>query len=113
MRDGTLRRLLKGAVLADASFVIGNRGGGRFDISAIAWAAPVQYVTWVGGTVAGVAGARAIGDPGRWGLDVCFRSSISVSCCPNCSPCVSTWRRQRRAHGHRLALSKAGQRSSA
>ena len=72
MRDGTLRRLLKGAVLADASFVIGNRGGGRFDITAIAWAAPVQYVTWVGGTVAGVAGARAIGDPGRWGLDVLF-----------------------------------------
>ena len=72
MRDGTLRRLLKGAVLADASFVIGNRGGGQFDISAIAWAAPVQYVTWVGGTVAGVAGATAIGDPGRWGLDVLF-----------------------------------------
>lgn len=72
VRGGLVRRLLKGAVLADASFVIGHRGGGQFDISAIAWAAPVQYVTWVGGTIAGVAGATAIGDPGRWGLDVLF-----------------------------------------
>jgi predicted branched-subunit amino acid permease len=38
----------------------------------VAWAAPVQYVTWVGGTVVGVAGATAIGDPSRWGLDVLF-----------------------------------------
>ena len=72
MTGGPLRRLLKGALLADASFVIGNRGGGRFDISAVAWAAPVQYVTWVGGTVVGVAGATVIGDPARWGLDVLF-----------------------------------------
>ncbi|HEY6688456.1 MAG TPA: AzlC family ABC transporter permease [Propionibacteriaceae bacterium] len=72
MTGGPLRRLLTGALIADASFVIGHRGGGRFDISALAWAAPVQYVAWVGGTVAGVAGARAIGDPSRWGLDVFF-----------------------------------------
>ena len=72
MTGGKLRRLLRGALLADASFVIGHRGGGQFDISAIAWAAPVQYVTWVLGTVVGVAGATAIGDPGRWGLDVLF-----------------------------------------
>jgi predicted branched-subunit amino acid permease len=72
MTGGKLRRLLKGALLADASFVIGHRGGGQFDISAIAWAAPVQYVGWVLGTVVGVAGATAIGDPSRWGLDVLF-----------------------------------------
>ena len=72
MTGGKLRRLLRGALLADASFVIGHRGGGQFDISAIAWAAPVQYVAWVLGTVVGVAGATAIGDPGRWGLDVLF-----------------------------------------
>jgi predicted branched-subunit amino acid permease len=67
-----LRRFLTGAVLADASFVIGHRGGGRFDIRALAWAAPVQYVAWLVGTVVGVAGATAIGDPSRWGLDVLF-----------------------------------------
>jgi predicted branched-subunit amino acid permease len=72
MRGGPLRRLLTGAVLADASFVIGHRGGGQFDIRALAWAAPVQYVGWLGGTIAGVAGAGAIGDPSRWGLDVLF-----------------------------------------
>jgi predicted branched-subunit amino acid permease len=72
MTGGPLRRFFTGAVLADASFVIGHRGGGRFDIKALAWAAPVQYVAWVGGTLAGVAGAAAIGDPSRWGLDVFF-----------------------------------------
>ena len=72
MTGGPLRRLLTGALLADASFVIGHRAGGRFDITALAWAAPVQYVAWVGGTIAGVAGAEAIGDPSRWGLDVFF-----------------------------------------
>jgi predicted branched-subunit amino acid permease len=72
MRGGPLRRLLTGALLADASFVIGHRGGGQFDIRALAWAAPVQYVAWLGGTIAGVAGAGAIGDPSRWGLDVLF-----------------------------------------
>jgi branched chain amino acid efflux pump len=72
MTGGPLRRLLAGALLADASFVIGHREGGRFDITAIVWAAPAQYVGWVGGTVAGVLGARAIGDPARWGLDVLF-----------------------------------------
>src|SRR5512133_919717 len=72
MRGGPLRRLLTGAVLADASFVIGHRGGRQFDIRALAWAAPVQYVGWLGGTLAGVAGADAIGDASRWGLDVLF-----------------------------------------
>jgi predicted branched-subunit amino acid permease len=72
MTGGPLRRFLRGAVLADASFVIGNRGGGRFDISAVVWAAPMQYFPWIAGTIAGVAGATAIGDPARWGLDVLF-----------------------------------------
>ena len=72
MKGGPLRRLLTGALLADASFVIGHRGGGRFDIRAIAWAAPLQYLPWIGGTVVGVVGANAIGDPTRWGLDVLF-----------------------------------------
>jgi predicted branched-subunit amino acid permease len=67
-----LRRFFTGAVLADASFVIGHRPHGRFDIRAIAWAAPLQYLGWLVGTVAGALGATAIGDPGRLGLDVLF-----------------------------------------
>jgi predicted branched-subunit amino acid permease len=72
MTGGPLRRFLRGAVLADASFVIGNRGDGRFDISALVWATPLQYFPWIAGTIVGVAGATAIGDPTRWGLDVLF-----------------------------------------
>jgi predicted branched-subunit amino acid permease len=72
LKAGPLRRFLTGALLTDASFVIGHREGGRFDIRELEWAAPVQYVAWVGGTVAGVVGAGAIGDPTRWGLDVLF-----------------------------------------
>jgi predicted branched-subunit amino acid permease len=72
MTGGPLQRFLRGAVLADASFVIGNRGGGRFDITALIWAAPLQYFPWIAGTVVGVVGASAIGDPTRWGLDVLF-----------------------------------------
>jgi branched chain amino acid efflux pump len=72
MTGGPMRRLLTGAVLADASFIISHRGGGRFDINALAWAAPVQYLAWLIGTVVGVTGAAAIGDPSRWGLDVLF-----------------------------------------
>ena len=72
MSGGWLRRLLRGALLADASFVIGAREGGRFDVASVVWAAPLQWSSWVGGTAAGVAGARVIGDPTRWGLDVLF-----------------------------------------
>jgi hypothetical protein len=89
VKGGPLQRLLKGAVLADASFVIGHRGGGHFDISAIAWATPVQYVTWVGGTVAGWRAPRRSVIPAAGASTSCFRSSISVSCCPNCSLCTS------------------------
>ena len=67
-----MRRFLKGAVLSDASFVIGNRGEGRFDIRALVWAFPLQYFPWIAGTIVGVVGASEIGDPARWGLDVLF-----------------------------------------
>jgi predicted branched-subunit amino acid permease len=72
MNRGPLRRLLTGALIADASFIIGHREGGRFDISAIAWAAPAQFLGWVGGTAAGALGATAVGEPTRWGIDVLF-----------------------------------------
>jgi hypothetical protein len=72
MTGGPLRRFLKAAVLSDASFVIGNRGEGRFDIGALVWAFPLQYFPWIAGTIVGVVGASEIGDPARWGLDVLF-----------------------------------------
>ena len=72
MTGGPLRRLLTGALLTDASLIIGHREGSRFDINALAWAAPAQSLGWVGGTAAGVLGATAIGEPTRWGIDVLF-----------------------------------------
>lgn len=72
VRGGAARRAAAGALLADASFAIGHRGDGRFDIDAVRWAAPAQWVAWVSGTIAGALGAGAIGDPDRFGLDVLF-----------------------------------------
>lgn len=110
MKGGPLRRLVTGALLADASFVIGHRGGGRFDIRAIAWAAPLQYLPWIGGTVVGVVGANAIGDPARWGLDVLFPVFYLSLLLPDLFP----ERFQVGSHGSRReAESKTGQGSSA
>jgi len=72
MTGGPVRRAGLGALLADASFAIGSRGGGRFDVAAMAWATPVQYLAWLIGTVVGAVGAGSVGDPQRWGLDVLF-----------------------------------------
>lgn len=72
MTGKPVKRALQGALLADASFVIAHRADGQFDLSAITWAAPPQYVGWVGGTIAGVLGAHLLGDPHTLGLDVLF-----------------------------------------
>ena len=66
------RRLTTGALLADASFAIGAREQGRFDVDALRWAAPAQWTAWLSGTVLGALGAAFIGDPNRFGLDVLF-----------------------------------------
>jgi predicted branched-subunit amino acid permease len=66
------RRAATGAVMVDASFALAHEGEGRFDPETVVWSAPLQYVGWVGGTAAGVAGASLFADPGRFGLDVLF-----------------------------------------
>jgi predicted branched-subunit amino acid permease len=66
------RRAGTGALMVDASFALAHRGEGRFDPVTVVWSAPLQYVGWVGGTAAGVAGATMLADPGRLGLDVLF-----------------------------------------
>ena len=77
------RRAANAAALADASFVMARGVDGGFDPRALVWAAPVQYVSWVGGTVVGAIAAGAIADPTRWGLDVLFPCSTSACCCPS------------------------------
>jgi predicted branched-subunit amino acid permease len=105
---GPLQRFLRGAVLADASFVIGNRGGGRFDMSALVWATPLQYFPWIAGTIVGVAGATTIGDPTRWGLDVLFPVFYLSLLLPELFPERFQSHRRR---GER-AINGAGERSS-
>ena len=94
LRGSRARNAATGALLADASFAIAHRDAGDFDISALVWSAPLQYVGWVGGTALGVAGASIAGDPGRLGLDVLFPvfrpqpaaagASRIVTGCPDC-----------------------------
>jgi predicted branched-subunit amino acid permease len=72
LRGGALSRVGAGATLTDASFAVAHRGRGRFDVEALAWALPLQYLAWVGGTAVGVAGAVFATDPHRLGLDVLF-----------------------------------------
>jgi predicted branched-subunit amino acid permease len=69
---GRLGRALRGQALVDASWALANRGSGRFDIPFLLGATALQYPAWVLGTVAGVLGSGAIGDPNRFGLDAIF-----------------------------------------
>jgi predicted branched-subunit amino acid permease len=67
-----LRRAAVGASMVDASFAIAHRGEGRFDVAALVGAMPLQYLSWLVGTVLGALGADLLGDPEQWGLDVLF-----------------------------------------
>jgi predicted branched-subunit amino acid permease len=67
-----LRRAAAGASMVDASFAIAHRGEGRFDVAALVGAMPLQYLSWLVGTVLGALGADLLGDPEQWGLDVLF-----------------------------------------
>jgi 4-azaleucine resistance transporter AzlC len=72
LRWGPIRRALCGEALVDASWAMSNRGNGRFDVPFMLGASSLQYPAWVLGTIAGVLGAGAIGNPDRFGLDAIF-----------------------------------------
>jgi len=72
LHGSPLRRALTGALVVDASFALAHRGEGRFDPQTVVWSAPLQYVGWLVGTAAGVAGASVLADPGQLGFDVLF-----------------------------------------
>ena len=54
LRGGRLRRAIQAQALVDASFVVGHRGGGRFDVARLVGASIPQWVGWVTGTAIGV-----------------------------------------------------------
>lgn len=65
-------RALQGQAIVDPSWVLANRGGGRFDRRLLIGATIPQFVSWVAGTVVGVFAGDVIGDPATLGLDAIF-----------------------------------------
>jgi 4-azaleucine resistance transporter AzlC len=69
---GAVARGAQGQAVVDASFVLANRGDGRFDRSLLIGATLAQGAGWILGTLVGVFGGAAITEPERFGLDAIF-----------------------------------------
>jgi predicted branched-subunit amino acid permease len=72
MKCGPLSRAAQSYALVDASWALASRGGGRFEPLVMLGATLPAYPAWVIGTVLGVLGASALGDPEALGLDALF-----------------------------------------
>ncbi len=71
LRGSVLRRLLEAQLATDESWAISQRDG-RVDRGRLIGAGLVLLVAWTGGTVVGVVGGSALGDPADYGLDAMF-----------------------------------------
>jgi 4-azaleucine resistance transporter AzlC len=69
---GPLRRFFAAQLVVDESWAIASRGEGRFDPHRLVGAGIVLWLAWVFGTVIGVIGGEALGDPAALGLDAAF-----------------------------------------
>ena len=69
---GPLKRAAQGQTVVDASWAMAAQGDGTFDRWFLFGASAVQYVTWLGGTVAGALAGDLLGDPKALGLDAIF-----------------------------------------
>jgi 4-azaleucine resistance transporter AzlC len=69
---GPLRRLILAQLVVDESWALASKGGGEFDGQRLIGAGIVLWLAWVAGTVIGVIGGEALGDPARLGLDAAF-----------------------------------------
>ncbi len=67
-----LRRLLEGQLIVDESWAVAQIDRGRIDRRLLVGAGLLLFPCWVGGTVLGVFGGDALGDPRRLGLDAAF-----------------------------------------
>ena len=66
------RRIAESQVVVDESWAVSARPDGSFDRRVLLGAGLTLYVLWVLGTVVGVVGGGALGDPERLGLDAAF-----------------------------------------
>jgi 4-azaleucine resistance transporter AzlC len=71
LRGSGLRRLVEAQLATDESWAISQRDG-RVDRGRLIGAGLVLLVAWTGGTVVGVVGGSALGDPADYGLDAMF-----------------------------------------
>jgi 4-azaleucine resistance transporter AzlC len=71
LRGGPLRRLAEAQLAVDESWAIAQRNG-RVNRNRLVGAGLVLMASWTGGTVAGVIGGGALGDPADYGLDAMF-----------------------------------------
>jgi 4-azaleucine resistance transporter AzlC len=71
LRGGRLRRLLEAQLAVDESWAIASRNG-RVDRDRLIGAGLVLFASWFAGTLAGVFGGGALGDPADYGLDAMF-----------------------------------------
>jgi predicted branched-subunit amino acid permease len=72
LHGSRLRRAVEGQAVVDASWALAVQGDGRFDRELMIGATIPQYPAWVGGTLIGVLGGSALGDPAALGLDAIF-----------------------------------------
>lgn len=72
LTGGPLRRFLHAQLVVDESWAIAARGEGRFDPHRLIGAGVVLWLAWVAGTIVGVLGGEALGDPATLGLDAAF-----------------------------------------
>ncbi len=69
---GAAARAAQGQTVVDASWALAADGEGGFDRHVLFGSTAVQYVMWVSGTVVGVIGGSALGDPKNLGLDAIY-----------------------------------------
>lgn len=72
MRGGTLRRFVTAQLIVDESWALASRQGGRFEMPVLVRAGLALWLAWVAGTLIGVIGGSALGDPRAFGLDAAF-----------------------------------------
>jgi predicted branched-subunit amino acid permease len=65
-------RAAQGQTVVDASWALASDGQGGFDRHVLFGSSAIQYATWVTGTVVGVVGGAALGDPKTLGLDAIY-----------------------------------------
>lgn len=72
LRGSPLRRAVEGQAVVDASWALAVQHDGGFDRELLIGATIPQYPAWVAGTLIGVLGGGALGDPEALGLDALF-----------------------------------------